>query len=245
MKLILFTALLAFPAWSEDAPRITRIVELHTINVVAYKPVINAIVNAIAGPRFNYDHDAQGKIVVLTGTPESVDAVERFLKKMDETPAKRSVDVTIYMMLGLPAPENQAKLPQELAGVATQLRAVFGFKDFRLIETTVMRAREGSYAESSGIFPGTPSADGPHIYQTKFQKLTITGDAPAQTIRLDSFRFGGRLPTKNAKGDIQYVETGINTAVDVREGQKVVVGKAAIGNGKESLFVVLTAKIVE
>ena len=119
-------------------------------------------------------------------------------------------------------------------------------QDFRLVETTVLRVNEGSGSESSGVFPDSSPAEPPSIYQTKFAKLTITGEPPARTMRLDFFRFGGRLASKNAKsGEVQYIETGVNTDVDVREGQKAVVGKANFGNARESLFIVLAAKIVE
>ena len=242
MRHTLLAIALALPAFSQDAPRITRIVELHSINAVQYGPIITAI----GSDRFSFSRDTEGKTVVLKGPQEEVDAIERFLKKMDAAPIKRSVEVTIYMMLGLTTQDGQAKLPAELTGVATQLRGVFGFKDFRLVETTVLRVREGSGGESSGVFPDSSPGEAPSIYQTKFAKLTITGEPPARTMRLDFFRFGGRLASKNAKsGEVQYIETGVNTDVDVREGQKAVVGKANFGGGRESLFIVLTAKIVD
>ena len=43
----------------------------------------------------------------------------------------------------------------------------------------------------------------------------------------------------------QYVETGINTDVDIREGQRVVVGKANMDGTDRASIVVLTAKVVE
>ena len=148
-------------------------------------------------------------------------------------------------MLGVNAADAAGKLPPELAGVATQLRNVFAFKELRLIETTLLRARDGSGAEASGIFPEVTSA-GPSVYQTKFSKLTLSGDGPNQNVRIDNFKFGGRLPRiVSTKGDVQYLETGVSTDVDLRIGQKVVVGKAAMSNTKESLFIVLSARIVE
>ena len=38
---------------------------------------------------------------------------------------------------------------------------------------------------------------------------------------------------------------GITTDIDVREGQKVVVGKANIDNSDNALILILTAKVVD
>jgi hypothetical protein len=43
----------------------------------------------------------------------------------------------------------------------------------------------------------------------------------------------------------QYLDTGMSTDVDVREGQKVVVGKANMDGSDRASIVVLMAKVVE
>jgi len=43
----------------------------------------------------------------------------------------------------------------------------------------------------------------------------------------------------------QYIDTGIATDVDIREGQKVVVGKANMDGSDRASIVVLTAKVVD
>ncbi len=45
--------------------------------------------------------------------------------------------------------------------------------------------------------------------------------------------------------DIEALDAGFGTDVDVREGQKVVVGKAAIGGTNSALILVITAKVLE
>ena len=41
------------------------------------------------------------------------------------------------------------------------------------------------------------------------------------------------------------LDAGFGTDVDVREGQKVVVGKAAVGGTNSALILVITAKVLE
>lgn len=53
------------------------------------------------------------------------------------------------------------------------------------------------------------------------------------------------VPIKTSDRDWQYQEVHISTSIDIREGQKVVVGKANIDNADNALILVLTAKVIE
>jgi hypothetical protein len=46
-------------------------------------------------------------------------------------------------------------------------------------------------------------------------------------------------------GAYQYIDTGISTDIDVREGQKVVVGKAASEGADKASFLVVMARVLE
>ncbi|HVN83075.1 MAG TPA: hypothetical protein VMW38_29095 [Terriglobia bacterium] len=53
------------------------------------------------------------------------------------------------------------------------------------------------------------------------------------------------MPVRTSPDNCTYIDTGINTDLDVREGQKVVVGKATVDNSNNALFLVLTARVVD
>ena len=190
--------------------------------------------------------------VALSGPPDAVALVEDFIKKFDvPAPVQKSIDVTAYMLLGTQEESGESASSQELAGVVKQLRSVFGFKSYRLLETMVVRSREGRGADASGLMNPTQAGDSPlkPLYQFHFNQSTLSTDDKGRTIRLDFVRFLGRIPvgtsTKGGETNFQYVDTAINTDVNLREGQKVVVGKASIGTANTSLFLVLTAKVVD
>jgi hypothetical protein len=44
---------------------------------------------------------------------------------------------------------------------------------------------------------------------------------------------------------VQYIDTGITQDVDVKEGQKVVVGRASLDGPEKALFLILTARVVQ
>jgi hypothetical protein len=63
-------------------------------------------------------------------------------------------------------------------------------------------------------------------------------------IRLDGLHAGLRIPHMNA-AKLEYIDTGISTDVmDVKEGQKLVVGRSSLDGPEKALFLVLIAKIV-
>lgn len=83
------------------------------------------------------------------------------------------------------------------------------------------------------------------------QKLTSamkTVSPSGRSIRLDSLRASVVTPTQvvvDGQPTTCMVDTGIRTDIDLREGQKAVIGKASISGGTETVFVVVTGSIVE
>ena len=84
-------------------------------------------------------------------------------------------------------------------------------------------------------------------YHFSFRSASITSDDKDKIIRIDSLRMVVTVPTKmsNVGRTSDSRQTVINTNIDVREGQKVVVGKATINGSNDALFLVLTAKVVD
>ena len=79
------------------------------------------------------------------------------------------------------------------------------------------------------------------------------------TIRIDRGDHAGlRIPYTNraagatdAKGAVagqklvEYVNSGIDQDVDVKEGQKVVVGRSSLEGPQQALFLILTAHVIQ
>ena len=71
--------------------------------------------------------------------------------------------------------------------------------------------------------------------------MAVTSEGKEQTIRITDLSLRLDFIVKGAGNQ----HAAINTSIDVREGQKVVVGKANIDNADSALILVLTAKVVE
>ena len=208
-------------------------------------------------------YDAGGRVkwraaagfVALSGPKDLVEAMEEFIRKID-VPMK-NVELTFYVLLGT-SDGKSATLPSELTGVAKQLTSLFGYKGIRLLETAILRGREEESGSASGLM--MPSSDDLPVsakstYSLEYRSVSVSGEGKDRTVRLDQLRFYARIPTvtapvqpapgTGASTQLHFVDTGLKTNIDVREGQKVVVGKAGIDGSPNSMFLVVSAKVVE
>jgi len=164
--------------------------------------------------------------------------------KIPEVSSYQNVEVTLYLMSAVGQPAT-AGIPTELEGVVKQLRGMFSYKGYELIDTQLLRVRNGHGAEASGVVGGTA---GPYktISQVRFNAADVSGDERGRTIHIRGLKVGLKVPVPTGSGGaFNYLDTGINTDVDVREGQKIVVGKANMDGSDRASIVVLTAKVVD
>jgi hypothetical protein len=126
-------------------------------------------------------------------------------------------------------------IPADLESTIATLKTTFPFKNYALLDVLSLRSRSGVSASTSGVLSGN------RITQFGVNSATIEPDS---MIRLDRVRAGLRTPVPSEKGGITYVDTGINTDVmDVKEGQKLVVGRSSMPD--RALLLVLIAKASE
>ena len=193
---------------------------------------------------------ALGALTITTRDNTVMSGVAQIIKQFDVPPPPvQNIDVTIYLMSALGTPSSGA-VPPELEAVVKQLKNTFSYKGYQLIDTDVIRVRAGQGGEVSGVVNGAPSI-GPNktISQVKFRSASVSTDEKGRSIRIDALKVGFKFPVasgeKSGEKQYQYIDTGINTDVDVREGQKVVVGKSNMDGSDRASIVVLTAKVVE
>jgi hypothetical protein len=103
---------------------------------------------------------------------------------------------------------------------------------------------QGTIAALSG---GENAPDQPTFFSFNGRFEAEPDNSPS--LRIEDMRMGIRIPTySSARQDgtpvteIQYVNVGINTDVEIREGQQVVVGKSTVGDN--ALFLVMSAAFI-
>jgi hypothetical protein len=203
------------------------------------------------GPTIRYNEHF--RTISMYGTEESVTEAEGLIKHYDtpHAPAHvtgRNIELVMYMLAASPKGTAGEAVPPDLDPVVKQLKALFGYNDFRLLDSSVLRNREGENGEASGnaTFANTGQPPAPvALYTIRYQKATVNASDKGNVIRIDNLRFSVRMPVLGSGGNWSYSDIGFATNLDIREGQKVVVGKAKYDGSDNAFILVVTAKPVD
>jgi hypothetical protein len=184
------------------------------------------------------------KTITVRDFPENLATIEEAIKRLDVPSAPRpNIELRIHVLIATSSSAYvlgaAAPVPAELKEVITQLRGTLNYQNYELAATVVQRLTETSRglqgfgtAEVSGMGPGTPNLSMPYEYAVNSVSL-VQNTTGASTVQINEFAFSTHTDKDRAK---------VQTALNLRDGEKVVVGTATIRN--RALIVVLTAKLV-
>ena len=242
MKRVFFAAvLLAAPIFAQQKP------ESRTTMITLKYADPQAISGVIRMFEVNVNTNSQFKIISISGMSDKVAAAEDAIRRLDVAP--KTVELVVHFVVGSDQPNlTGAAVPADVREVINQLKNTFTFKDYRMLDTLSLRTRAGSSAQTSGILGGGPN---PRLSQFSVNNTTVSDDG---TIRIDRMHAGLRMPhifpradskTGAVENKLEYTNTGIDQDVDVKEGQKVVVGRSSLEGPEKALFLILTAKVIQ
>jgi hypothetical protein len=172
-------------------------------------------------------------LTVLTGVAPAQD--KQMVKDPPPPLASANLELTVYLVSGLgqSQPATRNDIPPDLVTTLQQLRSVFAYKSYRLIEALTLRGRNNCAAEVSGALPDSS------FYDFKYARALITL-TPRRMVRLDSLRLE---LTRHHFDNIVPVAL-VSTDLDLQDGQKTVVGRSAV-TSSDALFLVIVPKIIE
>jgi hypothetical protein len=231
-RIVLATLVLAVSAFAQ-APK-ERTTKLVTVKYA--DP--NAIVSMIK--MFGVDIQVNGamKTMALSGIPENITGAEAAIKQLDVAP--KNIELVVHFLVGSNQASTAGAVPAELKDVVAQLRSTFSFKEYNMLDTLTLRTRAGSSADTSGIV-SAPGVNPPRLTQFSIRNASVSEDG---VIRIDRMHAGLRIPVPSSQ-KVDYINTGIDQDIDVKEGQKVVVGRASLEGPEKALFLILTARVVQ
>jgi hypothetical protein len=255
-RLLLILALLAGPLAAQDQKKeeASKEPQVQRLFVLKYAdPVrVASLIGVFAGKAVP---NAEMHAVAVSATKEAMTAIEEAIKRLDvPAPAPQNVELTLWMVIGSADANGSTPVPKDLENVIAQLRNTFAYKSYRLQDVQTLRTRAGQQASSMGI-AGAVDVGGvsqPITTQVEIGSATV---APDGAIRIDRLRVSSRIPmaqgappTANYQGLVNtqftYNSVGISADVDVKDGQKVVVGKNGM-TPNEAMFVVLSARVAQ
>jgi hypothetical protein len=239
MKIILGLAMMSLLGWGQEpVPAVKMERKLIQLKYVSANRVHNLLRNYTNA---NLDSDDNLHTIAVRGTTDAVAAFEEAVKKLDMPPL--DFELTVYLISATPQPGDH--LPDALASTAKQLHGVFAYKGYDLLDSFVLRGRDGQGVDGmqGGSAEGTIKNS---TYSFRYYRASVLA-GPPQMVNLQNLNLQIRMPTgmRNDKGQPEYKTTGVSTDIDIRDGQKVVVGKSDVNNGESPLILVVTAKVVE
>jgi hypothetical protein len=184
------------------------------------------------------------RVLAVDATPDTMAAIEDAIKRLDvPSAAPANIDLTVYMVVGHEgeSTSGNAPVPKELDPVVTQLKGAFAFKAYSLLDVLALRTRTGQQASTSSSGGAMQSNGGQFQPVTTHLHLdTASVGNDGATIHINKLNANFSVPTNNNN----YQNLSLETDIDVKEGQKVVIGRLGISKD-QALFLVMTVKILQ
>ena len=250
-NLILFSLLATAPILcaeekkktDEPAPAVTVEAQHWPVKLFQVKYAnVNHLANLFRAFGATAQPDEDLKAISVRAPKEVLAAIEESLQRLDvpQVPAK-NVQLEAYLLTAS-GQGPSVNIPGDLDPVIKQLKSVFNYQGFRLLGTLSWRGRDGTGGAVSGLLPSVSSdSTQPTFYSFNIHSVGITSEGKEPTIRINELTLKLDFTVKGS-GNQRAI---INTSIDAREGQKVVVGKANIDNADSALILILTARVIE
>jgi hypothetical protein len=240
MKIICGLLAMSIFGWAQDTPTLNKterkLIQLKYVDANRAR----GLAGTFAGRDLQVDADDRLHWIAVRGPADMVAAFEEAVKKLDVAPL--GFELTVYLVAATPQAADH--LPDALASTAKQLHGVFAYKGYDLLDSFVLRGRDGQGTNGPGA-----SAEGTiktSTYSFRYNRAAVLDGTP-KIVSLQNLNLQIRTPDGrfDEHGNARYKSAGVNTDIDIRDGQKVVVGKSDVNNGESPLILVVTAKVVE
>jgi type II secretory pathway component GspD/PulD (secretin) len=206
----------------------------------------NGLLNAIYGLGSGFkgsamSANAEFKTITVRDFPENLATIEEALKRLDvPVPPRPNIELNMHVLIASNEGGSTAtQPPADLKDVLTQLRSTLNYRNYELATSIVQRLTETPQrVQGSGVaeLPSTNAGTPPSSmqYEYYFGNVSLLQNATgAASVQIADFFFS-TLEKERAR---------VQTALTLRDGEKVVVGTATLRN--RALVIVLTAKLIK
>jgi len=175
--------------------------------------------------------------LAVSANPAVLAAIEETIKRLDTPPeVKRNVEVTVHVLECSTRPDETSTTSGELQEVVGQLKRTFNYAGCGLAQTLLAGGRDGSvFTAASGV-----------LHYTLHARADIVTSDRVPLVRLTQFQVNHSIPVKIPGGaGTNMVKNSFDGDLEVRNGQRVVVGKLGSSESGKDEILVVTAKILD
>jgi hypothetical protein len=250
-KAVLVTALLAVlaaalaPAVAEEAGQAqavstagfkTEIVRLKYVKPKTVIPLLLAFRSERG--RLDYSPDSEDSVITVSDLPENVSRMLAAIREIDIKPA--DVLFTVQLILGS---DDEGRTDPELQSdpVIKELRSLLRFKNYALLDSTMVRCLSGKSAQ---VVMGK---------QADFElglRPEVTRQKPLDMIKVEVMlrqvvRAEAAAQTEALKAEAAVRKQLIVSALNIRSGDRTVVGVSRLGGGDKGIILIISAKATD
>ena len=209
------------------------------------------VVKLLGSPIGVMSFNNEFKTITVRDYPENIATIEDAIKRLDTpVPPAPGVEFHVHILIATNAAMASNALPSELNDVVKQLQTTLTYKNYYVMTSAVLRTKEGSTGvENKGVadfklVTESAARNSPIIYTYSARQIRIDETTPNNNaIQIGRFNYTMRIPIETATGVINYENVGFETPVNMREGEKVVVGTTTMQD--KGVIVVLIARITK
>lgn len=161
--------------------------------------------------------------------------------------AEPSYEVVLQILTASNVAADNKSVPQTLSGVVRKLKTIYPFSNYQLILTYLQRTVNTGDAQFSGV--SSAAGQNQENYAPVFSEWTIgqlrslLNERGQNSIQLQNFRFGQRVPIRTASNVVNYEQIGLKmTKLSLPENTPTVIGSLSTSKADELMFLVLTVK---
>jgi hypothetical protein len=201
--------------------------------------VLNRLTSGFKGAAIS--SSSEFRTITVRDFPENLATIEEAIKRLDTPAAPRpNIELHMHALIASNTGGAGTAVPAELKPVLDELRGTLNYKNYELAASVVQRLTEtprgltgSGTAELPSGNPNAPLLSMPYEYF--IGAVTLNQDSGgAYSVQIGEFSFSAQPERDHAK---------VQTALNIRDGEKVVVGTATIRS--RALVVVLTAKLIK
>lgn len=191
-------------------------------------------------------YNSELETITVRDFPENIATIEEAIRRLDVAAPVPDVDLRIWVLLASNQPLAEMAPGDDLDPVVRQLKSTLRFAHYGQLASSSHRTTPGRMIRGSGVANLSTAAPATTrelagTFDYSFRNLGVSASPQRTSVDVEDFSFSMKTPFAAPSGGIDYRTIGFNTAVSIRDNEKVVIGTTTLGD--KALIVVVTAQV--
>ncbi len=217
----------------EETPRPAVKKELVRLKFVSGTDIL-ALIQSLMDPRYErVSMDQSRRILTLMATPENIEMAKQVVREVDVKPA--DLLFTVQLVLGSET-EAAGADPIQNDPLIRELRGLLRYKSYTLLDSSLVRVVNRENAEV---------VIGPKAEFEFSLRPEVAGDAKAPVIRTQFNLRQKTVRLVTGKEAAASVSDLISSTLNIKSGERTVVGVSKLDGGDKGLILIISGKVVD